>query len=114
MRYFNDKTTENMTCKPTSLDEIPTVTWHGENLAAIPVRSFSGGLKGLDRVIEENPYDQGGPIEFIALDDGSNDLYLVNTEGYSYTRYAGRLTPDAADELIEAQADDAADEIENS
>lgn len=101
-RVFNERTTQRFTRKPCNLLECALVEFNGEDLEAIPLITFTNGLRGLDREIEALPPET---IEFAALNETTGRCYLVNTEGATYARYAGLLANGDANALALAKLD---------
>ena len=93
-RIFTATESRRMTRKPIGLGDAREVWVSRARLdqlqaAGDPVH-FSGTLAALDRAVEGRPAD--APIEFIAIDDATEgSTYLVNTEGFAYARYLGRV-----------------------
>lgn len=80
-----------MTRKAGSLDEARRVRLHGENLADADVEYFGNGLIELGTVTQRRAR-AGRNTHFVAVELDSQDGFLVDTEGYDYPRYVGRLS----------------------
>lgn len=90
MKHFNDATRRTLGRKVT-LDEAPRVTLHGETLEPIDLVFFGGTLKCLKEICADRDAS-GADTEFFARDLHTDDIFAVNTEGYKYPRYLGRLS----------------------
>ena len=95
MRHLTNQERDALTCKPGDLTEAGRVAMSDERLREIADKAlrleFVGGLRGLDAAIEnarKNGYDM---VELLAVDVRTGSVYAVNTEGYDYARYIGRV-----------------------
>ncbi len=84
------------------LRECALVEFHGEELAGIPLVTFSGTMHSLEAACAAL---EGREIEFAAVSAETGQVYLVNTEGYAYARYVDRLARRDAEELLRMQAE---------
>ena len=103
MRTFHETTTARLACKPVSLDEAKTCRLHGEDLASVELVELIGPVTigQLDALVAQRA---GATLEFAVLDQSTRRVYLVNTEGYDYTRYLGRFTAKDARALVAAHS----------
>jgi hypothetical protein len=96
VRIFTNAERRALTRKPVRLEDAPPIRVSPERLADLLrylVIEFDVTLASLDRTIEElhDAAEGPPPVEFLARSAVSGALYLVNTEGYDYARYLGRV-----------------------
>lgn len=99
-RILTDAERANLTCKPCDLNEVREQAVSQARLAEMiatgPALYFESTRSlrtaPLDCEIAARERDGDDRMEFLACDRRTGALYLVNTEGYDYARYLGRVS----------------------
>lgn len=98
MKRFNEST-RRMLGRKVTLDQAPRVRLHDEVLGPVDLVHFDGSDSALGAICAERDTSGADP-HFFARDDATGDVFAVNTEGYTYPRYLGRLNTRDAEKAV--------------
>ena len=90
MDRFSDET-ERRLGRKVAMHEAPLSELTDEEMEEAPAYFFDGAERGLDLLCESNN-TLGHGTAFVAFDRAAGVIFVIQTEGYSYARYLGRLT----------------------
>lgn len=88
-RILTDTERRQMACKPGALSDVPKVRVSRERrqelakLAQVTEHICFAEMESMARRLPE--------IEFVIHDRAEGSVWIVNTEGYNYARYAGKV-----------------------
>lgn len=83
--------TERRLGRKVTMHEAPLSELTDEEVEEAPAYFFDGTERGLDLLCQNNNC-AGHGTAFVAFDRAAGVIFVVQSEGYSYARYLGRLT----------------------
>lgn len=99
-RVFTNQVRNDLTCKP-GYGEIGMVSVYGQDCSKIPLIVCEGSTRG-DAAIHRRLNDVCADTELVEFAVLLNDrVYLINTEGYDYARFAGYLCQSDSESFLE-------------